>query len=175
MRHEFKLRDVFDREIGHVSKTWDVDGGLGGRFEPGPDFDQVAGLFERYEECVTSGAPSDDAMSVYEELIKLKPRLVSEVDGDESSYHAAVISQTPKGYLLTLIHNAAEDLLATHPIRGETSGWFFRLEEVSASAWRVEGTDCLGRKVVLEGLDERELLARAEERARQINDGLDAT
>ncbi len=106
MNHGFKFFDVFDRELGHVSKTWDVDGGLGGRFVPSPEYDQVASLFDRYDECATTGAPSEDVLSAYEDLVQLKPRLVSVLDGDETSYHVAIVSQVPKGYLLTLVNDA---------------------------------------------------------------------
>jgi len=71
--------------------------------------------------------------------------------------------------------NSDEELLVTHPIRGKVSGWFFRLEEVSAGAWQVEGTDRWGRMISIGGSDEQELLTRAEAKAKQINDNLDAT
>ena len=68
-----------------------------------------------------------------------------------------------------------EELLVTHPIRGKAANWFFRLEEVSAGVWQVNGTDRWGRTVSITGYEENDLLARAESKAQQINADLGAT
>lgn len=53
-----------------------------------------------------------------------------------------------------------ETLLRSHPITGSVDGWFFRLEETSASVYRVEGMDEYGRRVGCTGTDASEALDR---------------
>ncbi|MDH3747712.1 MAG: hypothetical protein OER97_05855 [Gammaproteobacteria bacterium] len=68
-----------------------------------------------------------------------------------------------------------EELLKTYPIRGKTTGWFFRLEETSAGAWSIYGTDPWGRTISLSGTDQDDLLMRAEADAQRIKDDVNAT
>lgn len=49
-------------------------------------------------------------------------------------------------------------ILHAYPIAGKVSGWFFRLEERSASCWIAKGTDRFGRHVHREGYDADQLL-----------------
>ena len=55
-----------------------------------------------------------------------------------------------------------------YPIADRVPGWFFRVEEISAGAWRVEGTDLDGRTVARTGSDPHELLAECCEDARKV-------
>lgn len=68
-----------------------------------------------------------------------------------------------------------DELLVTYPIRGTAPDWFFRLDETSAGAWKVSGTDRWGRTVSITGHDEEDLLSRAESQARKISNSLDTT
>ena len=47
--------------------------------------------------------------------------------------------------------------------------WTFKIDEVSAGVYRVEGTHVLGSGIVLAGTDEDSLLREAEEFARKVN------
>lgn len=68
-----------------------------------------------------------------------------------------------------LIEKRSEaELLETHPIRGKTAGWFFRVWEASPGHWKVEGVDAWSRNVASEGADPDELLSLAETEARRI-------
>lgn len=67
-----------------------------------------------------------------------------------------------------------EDLLRTHDVRGKIPGWFFRIQEKSASHWEVEGLDTWGRRVFVEGSDPNKLLSEAEAEAQRIHDAQSA-
>ncbi len=76
---------------------------------------------------------------------------------------------------LETTRKSVKELLVTHPIRGKTTGWFFRLEDSPNGIWSIDGTDPWGRTVRLSGTDQDDVLARAEANARRINDGLNKT
>lgn len=50
------------------------------------------------------------------------------------------------------------EVLAEYPISGRVKGWYFRVQEVSASAYQVDGTDLWGRRVSRTGSDPDRLL-----------------
>ena len=52
-----------------------------------------------------------------------------------------------------------EEVLRRFPVAGRMPGWFFRVDEISAGVYRVEGTDLWGRRVSRTGTDSDELLA----------------
>jgi hypothetical protein len=52
-----------------------------------------------------------------------------------------------------------EEALRQFPVAGRVQGWFFRVDEVSAGVYLVEGTDLWGRRVSRKGTDPDELLA----------------
>jgi hypothetical protein len=60
------------------------------------------------------------------------------------------------------------------PIADRLHGWFFRLREVSAGAYRAEGTDLWGRTVSQSGTDEESLLRECVEAAKRIQSQIDA-
>ncbi|HJU08063.1 MAG TPA: hypothetical protein VJ727_06225 [Rhodanobacteraceae bacterium] len=62
------------------------------------------------------------------------------------------------------------EALESYPIRGEVTGWFFRLKETSAGGWLAEGIDLWGHKVSCQGTDERALMRQCEMMAEQINE-----
>jgi len=68
-----------------------------------------------------------------------------------------------------------EDLLRTHDVRGKIPGWIFRIQEKSASHWKVKGLDVWGRRVVIEGSDPNTLLSQAEAEAQRIYDAQSVT
>jgi hypothetical protein len=45
------------------------------------------------------------------------------------------------------------DLTAHYPRKGKTSGWYFRIDEVSNGVWQVQGSDQWGRCVSHTGSD----------------------
>jgi hypothetical protein len=45
-----------------------------------------------------------------------------------------------------------------YPLVDRVPGWFFRVEEISPGAWRVDGTDLYGRTVGRTGSNPDELL-----------------
>ncbi len=51
------------------------------------------------------------------------------------------------------------DTLREFPISNRTVGWYFRIEEVSAGVYRVEGTDLWNRRVSRTGTDPERLLS----------------
>lgn len=51
-----------------------------------------------------------------------------------------------------------EEVLKRFPIADLLAGWYFRVEETSAGAYRAEGTDLFGRTVSLSGADSKRLL-----------------
>jgi hypothetical protein len=53
-----------------------------------------------------------------------------------------MISTTPKNHAF-MIHE--------FPIPGMVEGWYFRITETSNGCFLVEGSDCYGRKVSLQG------------------------
>ncbi len=102
----WKLTDKLNRNLGSILQTWDLEGGIGGRFHPGTDFPEVELLFEQYEQYV--GGRGDAAFEkFYEQLVSLKPRLISEQDGSITRYRCAIISKVPNGYSITLVHHGA--------------------------------------------------------------------
>ena len=61
------------------------------------------------------------------------------------------------------------EMLETYPIKGKTTGWFYRTTETSNNAWLVEGSDVWGRKISVRGNDPEALLVEAEKQASNIN------
>ena len=61
------------------------------------------------------------------------------------------------------------EILKSYPIKGKTTGWFYRTTETSNNAWLVEGSDVWGRKVSVRGNDLEALLVEAEKQASNIN------
>jgi hypothetical protein len=68
-----------------------------------------------------------------------------------------------------ITEKAEEEVLRSYPIKGNTTGWFFRSTETSNNAWEVEGTDKWGRKVSRQGNDPYKLIAECEKAAEGIN------
>jgi hypothetical protein len=58
------------------------------------------------------------------------------------------------------------------PIAGLVEGWFFRVDEMSAGSYCVEGTDLWGRRVSNSGVDGDALLKQCAEDARAIQASL---
>jgi len=54
------------------------------------------------------------------------------------------------------------------PIADRVAGWFFRIHEVSAGAYRVDGTDLWGRTVSRTGTDPDALIIACEKDAKGI-------
>ena len=67
------------------------------------------------------------------------------------------------------------ELIKEYPIKGTSSGWFFKLTETSNGAWKVEGSDKWGRKVAMTGTNENELIELAEAEAASINEKIRAS
>ena len=61
-----------------------------------------------------------------------------------------------------------EELLSDYPIRSRVPGWFLREEEISAGAWKVEGTDAWGRKVSATGSDPEVLHREIETKVKKM-------
>ncbi len=61
------------------------------------------------------------------------------------------------------------ELLEKYPIKGRTNGWYYCVNEVSNNVYRIEGIDCWGRKVSMQGLDPDKLIEEAEREALRIN------
>jgi hypothetical protein len=61
------------------------------------------------------------------------------------------------------------DLMARYPRKGDTSGWYFRIDEVSNGVWQVEGSDQWGRHVSRTGSDPDVILAACQQDAAEIN------
>ena len=107
MNREFRLTDKFDRDLGYVSKTWSLGGDLGARFEPGPDYDSVRDLFQRYELNVSGESNAESNLSIYDDLVSLQPRLVAISGESDTEFHVAIVSRGPSGYTITLVRKAA--------------------------------------------------------------------
>lgn len=68
------------------------------------------------------------------------------------------------------IHKKSEEeIRKTFPIKSKTSGWYFRVKEISYNAWEVEGSDQWSRIVYRQGSDPEELKAQCELEAEKIN------
>jgi hypothetical protein len=50
-------------------------------------------------------------------------------------------------------HELSEDELKDYPITGIVEGWFFKIDELSHSYYRVIGIDRFGRSVGRDGID----------------------
>jgi hypothetical protein len=61
------------------------------------------------------------------------------------------------------------DLLVRYPRKGETPGWYFRIDEVSTGVYHVEGSDQWGRRASHTGSDPDMLWAECERDAAEIN------
>jgi hypothetical protein len=61
------------------------------------------------------------------------------------------------------------EALRDFPISGRTRGWYFRVNEISAGVYRVEGTDLRSRRVVRAGTDPELLLNECRVAATGIN------
>ena len=64
-----------------------------------------------------------------------------------------------------------EEVRQHFPIADLLAGWYFRVEETSACAYRVEGTDLPGRSVSLAGTDPARLLAESASAAAEFGGG----
>ena len=53
----------------------------------------------------------------------------------------------------------------SYPVRGRTTGWFFRVEELPTGYWQVKGRDRHGHTVLCVGVDPEAVLATAETQA----------
>ena len=53
----------------------------------------------------------------------------------------------------------------SYPVRGRTSGWFFRVEELPTGYWQVKGRNHHGHTVFCVGSDPEDVLATAETQA----------
>ena len=74
---------------------------------------------------------------------------------------------------------SAAKVAREYPLADLVEGRYFKIEEVSASAYRAEGTDLWGRRVSHSGADPDEALAKCAEYARcviaQAKDGAPGT
>jgi hypothetical protein len=69
------------------------------------------------------------------------------------------------------IYKKPEEVIRrTFPIKAKTSGWYFRIKEISNNAWEVEGTDQWGRLISRQGSDPEQLMAQCEVEAEKINE-----
>ncbi len=57
-----------------------------------------------------------------------------------------------------------------YPISGRTPGWRYRIDEVSAGVYLLEGRDQQGRSISLTGEDPEALLSKAEAKAAAMLD-----
>jgi len=64
----------------------------------------------------------------------------------------------------------SSDASATHPIGDLVEGWRFRLDEVSAGCYEIEGLDRAGRRVCRRGADPESLKQLAAADARGIGE-----
>ncbi|WP_456426972.1 hypothetical protein [Rhodocaloribacter sp.] len=62
------------------------------------------------------------------------------------------------------------ELSQSYPIKGEVTGWYYRITETSNNAWLIEGSDHWGRKILIRGDDPDNLIEQAEKEARNINE-----
>jgi hypothetical protein len=58
-----------------------------------------------------------------------------------------------------------------YPVEGRTRGWRFRVDEISANVYKVEGSDGRGRSVSRTGTDPDRLIEACEADAREIGGG----
>ena len=71
------------------------------------------------------------------------------------------------------IHPATrKELLRRYDQEGPADGWFFRIREISANHFIVEGQDSFGRHVGRSGSDPEELLAACVTDAEELNRSL---
>ena len=69
----------------------------------------------------------------------------------------------------TEIHKTPEtEILKSYPIKGKTSGWYYRTTETSNNAWLIEGSDLWGRKISIQGSDLDALIIEAEKQTLEI-------
>jgi len=61
------------------------------------------------------------------------------------------------------------ELLESYPIKSIVNGWYYRTIETSNNAWLLEGSDCWGRKVSLQGDDPDTLIQKANQQATELN------
>lgn len=71
---------------------------------------------------------------------------------------------------LRVARRSEEDVLRTHRIRGNVTGWFYRADETSNYVWILEGVDVWGRKLAVRRTDPDRLLAEVEAVAEHINE-----
>jgi hypothetical protein len=71
------------------------------------------------------------------------------------------------------VKRLSDDELKNYPIVDLVDGWFFRIQEISYGAFRVDGVDRWGRLVSREGSDNEieELLNACANDARELNKG----
>ena len=60
---------------------------------------------------------------------------------------------------------SAAKVACEYPLTDLVEGWYFKVDEVSAGVYRVDGTDLWGRRVSYTGLDPDEALARCKKDA----------
>ena len=57
------------------------------------------------------------------------------------------------------------EIRSSYPVRGRTTGWFFRVEELPTGYWQVKGRDHYGHTVMCVGANPEEVLLTAESQA----------
>jgi len=67
------------------------------------------------------------------------------------------------------------NILKSFPIKGQVSGWYFRVTEISNGAWLVEGSDQFGRMVSANGSNPEELLQDLSSQASELNERIKNT
>jgi hypothetical protein len=63
---------------------------------------------------------------------------------------------------------SAAKVAREYPLADLVEGWYFKVEEMSAGAYRAEGTDLWGRRVSYSGPDPNEALTKCAEYARGV-------
>ena len=99
---KYKLIDKQGRELGYVLSTWQLENGLGGRFEPGPDFIEVQPIFDEYASYIDGNECSANS-TLHQRLSELEPKLVSLEDNSIIEYYSVVVTEVPSGHNITLV------------------------------------------------------------------------
>ena len=83
---------------------------------------------------------------------------------------ARLISGVRAGYEREMKIMSEAAIIRDYPITGKLKGWYFKIEELSAGVYAVEGIDLSGRKVSRQGTDSDGILAMCLDDAKQMKE-----
>ena len=68
-----------------------------------------------------------------------------------------------------------EQMLNEHSFMSEVDNWYYSIDEISANCFKLTGQDIFGRKIKDQGDNPKNLLAKFQKKATEINESISST